>query len=287
VTVNQLELSMGTIEYVDTGGTGPTVVLLHGVLMDSSLWDEVVADLGVDHRCVVPTLPLGGHRYATLAGSNLSLQSVSDLVAEFLRHLDLCEVMLIGNDTGGALVQLVVGNGNTRVTRIGLVSCDAFDNFPPGLTGKTLFLTGKFPRVLFSAFMQQLRVRPMRRLPIAFGWLTKRGDAATKRWLKQLLSEREVQRDAVRFLRAASKEKATVAAASAKLVDFTGPALVAWAANDRVMPIEHGRRLATMLPQGSFFEMADSYTLVPLDQPTELAKTIRTFMIGSTPNASS
>jgi pimeloyl-ACP methyl ester carboxylesterase len=134
------------------------VVLLHGLLMDSSLWDDVVADLGVDHRCVIPTLPLGGHRHATTAGSNLSLQGVSDLVAEFLTHLNVHDVMLVGNDTGGALVQLVVGNGNMRVTRIGLVSCDAFDNFPPGLTGKTLFLAGKLPRVLFGAFMQQLRL---------------------------------------------------------------------------------------------------------------------------------
>ena len=45
--------------------------------------------------------------------------------------------------TGGALVQLIAGDAqlSARVGRIVLVSCDAFDNFPPGLTGKTLFMT--------------------------------------------------------------------------------------------------------------------------------------------------
>ncbi|MFF1815309.1 alpha/beta fold hydrolase, partial [Streptomyces sp. NPDC058251] len=56
----EIELSAGTIEYADTGGDGPVLVLLHGLLMDASLWDGVVADLSADHRCVVPTLPRGG-----------------------------------------------------------------------------------------------------------------------------------------------------------------------------------------------------------------------------------
>src|ERR671935_251227 len=80
-------------------------------------------------------------------------------------------------DTGGdgPPVQLIAADGAPRVGRIVLVSCDAFDNFPPGLTGKTLVLTGKLPPSLFGLFMQQMRLRPVRRLPIAFGWLTRRG----------------------------------------------------------------------------------------------------------------
>jgi pimeloyl-ACP methyl ester carboxylesterase len=41
------------------------------------------------------------------------------------------------------------------------------------------------------------------------------------------------------------------------------------------MPIEHGRRLAALLPQGRFVEIADSYTLIPEDQPAKLAKHMR------------
>jgi pimeloyl-ACP methyl ester carboxylesterase len=171
-TTGQIELSAGTIEYRDTGGDSPPIVLLHGLMMDATLWDEVVADLAADYRCIAPTLPLGAHRHAMRTDADLSMRGIARLVAELVDRLDLDDVTLVGNDTGGALVQLLVCDGAARVSRITLVSCDAFDNFPPGLTGKTLVLTGKLPPTLFGLFMQQMRLRALRRLPIAFGWLT-------------------------------------------------------------------------------------------------------------------
>jgi len=61
-----IDLSAGTIDYTDTGdgSHGPTLVLLHGLMMDASLWDGLIAELSADHRCVAPTLPLGAHRAA-------------------------------------------------------------------------------------------------------------------------------------------------------------------------------------------------------------------------------
>ena len=200
--LREIELSAGTIEYEDTGGDGPRVVLLPGLLMDASLWEDVIAELSPEHRCIAPTLPLGAHRHAMHADADLSPRGLARLVAELLERLDLDDVTLVGNDTGGALVQLLAGRRRRRaVGRIVLVSCDAFDNFPPGLTGKALVLTGKLPPALFGLFMQQMRLRPLRRLPLAFGWLTKRGDAATARWLEPVLSRRDIRRDTVRVLR--------------------------------------------------------------------------------------
>jgi len=275
--MTEVELSAGTVEYRDTGGEGPVVVLLHGLMMDASLWDGVIADLSADHRCVAPTLPLGAHRHAMRADADLSLPGAARLVAEFLERLDLADVTLVGNDTGGAIVQLVVGDGASRVSQVVLASCEAFDNLPPGLTGRTLALTGKLPPWLFGLFMQQMRLRAVRRLPIAFGWLTKRGDAATARWMLPVLTRPEIRRDTVRILRAAMADPDLLVKAAGRLRAFDGPALVVWAREDRVMPPDHGRRLAELFPQGKLVEVADSYTLLPLDQPAEFAQAIRQF----------
>ncbi|MEV0407629.1 alpha/beta hydrolase [Actinoallomurus sp. NPDC050550] len=275
--MKKIELSAGTVEYEDTGGSGPTLLLLHGLMMDASLWDELIADLSADHRCVAPTLPLGAHRHAMRPDADLSLPGMARLVAEFLKRLDLNDVTLVGNDTGGALVQLLMCEGTARVGRVVLASCDAFDNFPPGLTGKTLVLTGKLSPRMFGLFMQQMRLRPVRRLPIAFGWLTKRGDAATARWMKPVMTQPEIRRDTVRTLRAAASDADFLLGAAERLPGFDRPALVVWASEDRVMPPEHGRRLAELLPQGQLVEIDDSYTLIPLDQPKRLAQLIRDF----------
>ena len=272
---DQLTLSTGTVDYEDTGGAGPVIVLVHGLLMDASLYDDVVADLARDHRCIVPTLPLGAHRHGAAEDADLSLRGIARLVAELLERLDLRDVTLVGNDTGGAIVQLLMADGAQRVGRVVLASCDAFDNFPPGLTGRTLVRTGKLPPALFGLFMQQMRLKPVRRLPLAFGWLTRRGDATVARWMQPLLHRPEIRRDTVRVLRAIAADRGLLVDVAERLPAFDRPTLIVWAGEDRVMPPEHGRRLAELLPQGRLVEVDDSDTLIPLDRPEALAAAIR------------
>ena len=272
---DQLTLATGTVDYEDTGGAGPVIVLVHGLLMDASLYDDVVADLARDHRCIVPTLPLGAHRHGAAKDADLSLRGIARLVAELLERLDLRDVTLVGNDTGGAIVQLLMADGAERVGRVVLASCDAFDNFPPGLTGRTLVRTGKLPPALFGLFMQQMRLKPVRRLPLAFGWLTRRGDATVARWMQPLLHRPEIRRDTVRVLRAIAADRGLLVDVAERLPAFDRPTLIVWAGEDRVMPPEHGRRLAELLPQGRLVEVDDSDTLIPLDRPEALAAAIR------------
>ncbi|WP_223186819.1 alpha/beta fold hydrolase [Streptomyces sp. CBMA29] len=277
MTMEQIELSAGTIDYQDTGGDGPVLVLLHGLLMDETLWADVVADLRADHRCVVPVLPMGAHTKPVKEDADLSPRGLARLVGEFLERLDLDNVTLVGNDTGGAVVQLLVDEGAPRVGSIVLASCDAFDNFPPGLTGKTVVMTGKLSPAFFGLFMQQMRLKLVRRQPIAFGWLTKRGDAVSKNWIKPILAQADVRRDTVRVLRGIAADKKLLVGVSEGLSSFDRPALVVWAEKDRVMPPAHGRRLAEILPQGSLVEIADSYSLLPLDQPAQFSTAVREF----------
>ncbi len=277
--LRETELSAGSISFRDTGGPGETILFLHGLLMDATLWDNVIADLRDDYRCIAPTLPLGAHTIAMTAEADLSLPGISRLVNEFVDRLNLNDITLVGNDTGGALVQLVATNREHRQPkRICLISCEAFDNIPPGLTGKTIVALGKLPPALFGLFMQQMRLKPMRRLPIAFGWLTKRGDRATARWVQPLRQNKAIRHDAVKVLRAIGNDRTVLIEAAKELPNYKGNALVVWAQNDRVMPPEHGRRLAELISQSQLVEISDTYSLIPLDQPAELATAIRNFL---------
>ena len=273
--MQEIELSAGTIEYEDTGGSGPIVVLLHGLVMDGSVWRHVVRELRADHRCVVPTMPFGGHRRPMRADADLSLRSLARLEAEFLEALDLRDVTLVGNDLG--LFQVTAGEYPDRIARLVITSCEAFENIPPGLPGHTLAFAAKLPGGL-NALVQPLRLRALRRLPLALGWMAKRPipHEITDAWLRPLLTQRKIRRDLLKYLH--NYSKGDLLAAAERLRSFERPALVIWAAEDRVMPPAHGRRLAALLPHARLVEITDSYTLIPEDQPGELVRAIRQFV---------
>jgi pimeloyl-ACP methyl ester carboxylesterase len=269
----ELELTAGTIDYQDTGD-GPVLVLLAGVLMDGSVWDPMVADLGRDHRCVVPTLPLGAHRRAMRPDADLSLSGFGRIAAELLERLDLHDVTLVQNDQAAGLV--LAGQRPERIGRLVISSCEAFDNYPPGLPGKNLRLTAMVPGGIFLA-MQAMRLH-LRRLPIAFGWLAKRPlpDELIDRWLRSLQAQRGVRRDLRKY--ASSARRRQMLEVCQRLRSFDRPALVVWTPEDRVQRPEHGRRLADLLPDARLVEIPDSYTLVMRDQPEAFARAVREFV---------
>jgi pimeloyl-ACP methyl ester carboxylesterase len=158
-----------------------------------------------------------------------------------------------------------------------ITSCEAFENYPPGLPGKNLRITAMIPGGLFLA-MQTLRVRALRRTPISLGWMSKRPipDDVLDRWFKPAQTQRGVRRDLRRY--AAGARRHQMLAVSDRLGSFERPTLVVWTPEDRVQVPEHGRRLADVLPNAQLVEIADSYTLIPEDQPHELARAIRRFI---------
>ncbi|WP_433323642.1 alpha/beta fold hydrolase [Spirillospora sp. CA-294931] len=273
----EVELSVGTIEYEDSG-TGPVLVFLHGIHMDGAVWRAVAADLSAGHRCVVPTLPMGAHRHPMRPGTDLSMPGQARILTEFLDRLGLDAVTLVGNDTGGVVAQLLAGENAKPVERLVLTSCEAFDNFPPGLPGRVDAMSARMPGGLYLS-MLSLRLKPLRRAPFTFGRMAKRpipGDIFTG-WLDPVLKNRAVRKDAVVCVRAVHRDHTRAAAEG--LPSYDRPALVVWASEDRVMPPEHGRRLADLLPQATYAEIDDTYTLIPLDQPAKLASQIRDFVM--------
>jgi pimeloyl-ACP methyl ester carboxylesterase len=271
----QVELSAGTIDYEDTGGSGPTIVLTHGLIMDSSLWRHVIGHLSPDFRCVAPTLPFGGHRHPMRADADLSMRGMVEILGEFLERLDLRELTLVMSDWGGPQL-LVGGPQDGRIARLVVCSCEAFDNVPPKGAAKMLPYIARVPGGMTAALMP-FRFDRLRRLPLTYGPLSKRPvpREVMDRWFGPATKQPEVRRDLTKYVRSAARGRRELIAAADALRNFDRPALVAWASEDRLMPREHGARLAELLPQGKLVEIADSYTLIPEDQPEELARHIR------------
>ncbi|HEY6683280.1 MAG TPA: alpha/beta hydrolase [Propionibacteriaceae bacterium] len=275
--VRTVDLTVGPIDYVDTGGDGPTVVLLHGVLMNNTVWRRVMAELTPALRCVAPTLPLGAHRQPMRPGADLSIDGIALLVAEFLERLDLSDVALVMNDWGGP--QLLVDHGRTeRIGRLVLVACEAFDNFPPGAPGRRLArlaaTRGGFALqslLMRFAVVRQSVARALAKHPVS--------DEMLRDWFRPFARDARVRQDLRTYCLSVPLDSGRNW--SAGLADFDKPALVVWAPEDQMMPAEHGRQLADLLPDGRLVEIEDSYTLVPLDQPQRLAGALRSF-IGST-----
>ena len=262
-----LDLTAGTIDYEDTGGSGPVVVFVHGLLVSGTLWRKVVAQLD-GCRCVVPTLPLGSHREPARDRAALTPIGVADLLAEFLERLELTDVTIVANDTGGAITQLLLTRRPERVARVVFTPCDAFENFQPPAF-KPLQWMAKAR--LLGAALQGMRIKALRPTPLAYGLLTKRRIPADvlEGWVRPALSSRGVRGDVTYFTRHIDKNLTLDAAA--KLGSFDRPVVFAWAAEDRFFKIAFAERLAAVFPDARVEPIADSATFVPEDQPEVLA----------------
>lgn len=265
-------------------GQGPPIVFLHPLLAGPLHWRKVVpvvADAGF--QCITPTLPLGAHATAMHADADLRPPSVGRMIIEIVETLQLGPVTLVGNDSGGALAQMVAANRPDVVSRLVLTSCDCLEHFFPPLF-RYLSWAARVPG--FAQLVGQvLRVHALRRTPLAFGWLAKHGvpHEVVDSYLQPLLVDSGVRRDLAKFVRAVDN-RYTLQAAD-RLRSFTSPALVAWAREDRVFSPSLARRLATLLPNGRLAWIDDSYAFTPEDQPEVLARLIVDFCREETANA--
>jgi pimeloyl-ACP methyl ester carboxylesterase len=272
-TARTLDLPHGPVEVFEAG-SGPPIVFVHGVFVNANLWRKVVAKLSPDLRCVTLDLPLGAHRRPI--GDGLGPHALADLIADALEALDLDDVTLVGNDSGGALCQMVVTRRPERIGRLVLTSCDYRDNFPPPMF--SYFKPAAAIPGAFAALLAPLRFRAPRRLPFALGWLTKRpiDREAEDSYVFPALTNKRVLSDVKRFIRAGDKSQTNEAAD--KLGSFTKPALIAWSREDRFFKPEHAERLAQDLPNARLEWIEDARTFSSEDQPGRLAELIAGFV---------
>ncbi|WIX91832.1 alpha/beta fold hydrolase [Amycolatopsis sp. DG1A-15b] len=272
---HRVRLPAGEVRYSERG-TGAPVVFVHGVLTNAELWRKVVPDVAAaGFRCLAPDLPLGSHDLPMRADADLSPTGNADVIADFLDALDLRNVTLVANDTGGALTQILLSRRPERVGRVVLTPSDCFEYFFPPIF-QALPPLARIPGSM-AVLGQLLRIRALYPLPILFGWVVKRPlpDAVARAYLSPLRKSAGVRRDLRKLLRSVHPRH-TLAAAEA-LRTFDRPVLLAWAPEDKLFPIRLAHRLAALLPDAKLVEVPDSYTFLSEDQPAVLARHVVEF----------
>ncbi len=273
-TIREVDLPAGRIRYSERG-QGPPVVFVHGLLVNADLWRAVVpqvANAGL--RCIAPDWPFGAHQLP-VPDADLRPPGIAALIAAFLERLDLADVTVVANDTGGAITQLLMTRHPERVGRVVLTSSDSLERFFPPVFAPLPTLA-RLPGAVW-VLTQLLRVRALHRLPFTFGWVAKRPIPRdmVDSYLMPSRHDAAVRQDLRRFLRGVH-HRYTLAAARA-LPQFTRPVLLAWAAEDRLFPLGLAHRLAALLPHATVVPIPDSYTFVPEDQPALLARLVVDF----------
>ena len=273
--VREVRLGRGVVRYREVG-SGPTLVFVHGLLVNGFLWRDVVSELSDRFRCVLPDLPLGGHAVPVGPGVDVSPRGVARLVADFMGVLDLRDVTLVGNDTGGAICQLVVSEHPDRVGRLVLTNCDAYEAFLPWQL--SLFQYG--PRLLGPRFVDflawALRARPAQRLLLKLVARRRMDEAALDAYFESFIRDAGVRDDTARFLQQISNRN-TLGAAR-RFPEFRRPVLIAWGEDDRFFLSRYARRLERDFSDASLRFLPGSRAFVPEDQPAVLARCIAGFV---------
>ncbi|HEX6753560.1 MAG TPA: alpha/beta hydrolase [Solirubrobacterales bacterium] len=270
---HEVELPAGRIRYREAG-EGKPVVFVHGYLVDGRLWDGVVDRLSDRCRCIAPDWPIGAQQIAMSPDADLSPYGIAAIVASFLEALDLEDVTIVGNDSGGAMSQVLVTRHPQRIGRLVLTNCDTHENFPPGIFKAMPRLAG-LPggmAVLAAPFrigaVARAAFRPFTKDPLPPELIAS--------WMEPGLHDPDVKRD-VKKVTVGMKKRYTLEAAE-KLKRSELPILLTWAPGDRLFPLEYAQRLVGDTPNARLVEIPGARTFVPIDQPQRLADEIASFV---------
>jgi pimeloyl-ACP methyl ester carboxylesterase len=268
----EIDLPAGRIRYREAG-EGKPVVFVHGYLVDGRLWDGVVDSLSDRCRCIAPDWPIGAQRIAMNPDADLSPYGIAALINSFLAALDLEDVTIVGNDSGGAMSQVLVTRHPERIGRLVLTNCDTHDNFPPGIfkhLPKLAALPGGMSLIAAPfriGAISRAAFKPFTRTPIPPELIAS--------WMKPGMRDPGVRHD-LKKVTVGMNSRYTLEAAE-KLRGSELPILLAWAPGDKLFPISYAERLAGEAGDARVVPIPDSSTFVPLDQPQRLADEIAGF----------
>ena len=264
----------GRISYTEAG-SGPVALFVHGVLLNSYLWRHQLAALSDMRRCIA--LDLLAHGDTEISpDQDVSATANATMLKEFLDALQIEQVDLVGNDSGGGIAQIFAALNPSRVRSLTLTDCDAHDNWPPEAFKPFLEMSARGG--LRGALDAMLADKNVYRSPQALGPAYEHPERVTDEtieiYLRPLVTSEQRTRDLQRFL-AAFDPKHT-RAVEARLRELDAPTLIVWGTDDVYFDVRWSRWLADTIPgTRRRLELADARIFFPEERPTEFNEALR------------
>ena len=249
-------------------GQGEPVILLHGIPTWSFLYNEVIPQLGRDHRVIAPDFL--GHGYSDRRDFfDRSLLAQTDMIVRFMDHLEIERAHFVGHDTGGGVSLIMAIHHPERLDRLVLTNVVAYDSWPiddmvalgnPDWRSKSPkdvadFIVSGLPDGIFN----------QDRLTRAF----KEGIVAP-------YSDEEGKISIIRNASALNTNHTTM------LVERHGeiraPTLCLWGVHDPWQTIRDGERLAQEIPDAHLVRVENASHWIPHDTPDIFSEEIRSFL---------
>lgn len=273
MTSKRVRIDGVDIDYADSG-SGPVVLFVHGVYVTGAVWNDVVAELGDGFRCIAPTWPLGAHSTPT-DGADLGAEAAARRIVGFMEALELNDVTVVANDTGGGLVLSTLGDpelDTSRIARLVLTNCDSYEHFPPGSFAHIVKLC-RFSSALGGAIVRLLATGPGQAFFLKAVCHASPSKDRQREVFGAFATSAAARRDAVTVT--ASLDPALTLRAAPAIEAFDRPVTLTWGIEDELFPLDHARRLRDAFPNATLVEIPDCSAFVMLDAPGTLADAIR------------
>jgi pimeloyl-ACP methyl ester carboxylesterase len=238
--------SAGEISYVERG-QGPVALFVHGILLNGYLWRQQLGALSSIRRCIAVDLLSHGHTHAA-EGADVSVTGNAHMLREFLDALDIGQIDLVGNDSGGGIAQIFAALYPTRVRTLALTDCDAHDNWPPQafLPFIAMVAAGGLGETLQAMLHDKQIYRSPQALGPAYEQAAAVSDDTIEAYLRPLVSTPRRVRDLERFINAFDCRHTV--AIEAGLKRCRAPTLIAWGTDDVYFDVRWSRWLAEAIP---------------------------------------
>ena len=223
ITMNSA-LASSELLYFTERGSGPPLLLVHGLMVTGEMFEPVIEHLAIRHRVIVPDLR-GHGRSRGLPPPYTAAQLASDL-SHLLDHLGIGSTAVLGYSQGGAIAQQLVLDYRKRCDRLVLACTYAFNmaTFRESLGGH-----------LFPLFLQVLGIRRMAKIVFSLG--AKHLSKERADWLAGIMANQNEK------LMVCAWREAMAFDSRCRLGEIGCPTLVIAGSNDDAVPIHHAKML--------------------------------------------